>query len=114
LRQIDDACQRLARSQQQQMHWQQIIKHTERFGQLLSTNLEGLSFEERQVVVQCLISRVVVTGEQVDIYYALPVVGLPQSSPRSPRGVEGTPGDFYRLRLAHRDYERSVEKHSSN
>lgn len=67
LRQIEHARQRLAHSQQQQMHWQQIIKHAERFGQLLGTNLEALSFEERQVVVQCLISRVVVTGEQVDI-----------------------------------------------
>ena len=86
------------------MHWQQIIKHAEHFRQLLGTNLEALSFEDRQVVVQCLISRVVVTGEQVDISYALPFVGLPQSRSASIQGAEGTPGDFYRLRLAHRDH----------
>ena len=110
LRQLEQERQRLARSQQQQMHWHQIIKHAEHFRQLLGTNLEALSFEDRQVVVQCLISRVVVTGEQVDIYYALPFVGLPQSRPASTEGVKGTPGDFYRLRLADRNGERSVEK----
>jgi site-specific DNA recombinase len=103
LQQIEHERQRLIRSQQQQMHWQQIIDHAERFGKLLGANLESLPFEDRQAVVQCLISRVVVTGEQVDIYYALPFVGLPQSSSESTREVEGTPGDFYRLRLAHRD-----------
>jgi len=111
LRQIDHERQRLAHSQQQKIHWQQIIKHAEHFGQLLGANLEALSFEERQVVVQCLISRVVVTGEQVDIYYALPFVGLPQSGQESTRGGKGTPGDFYRLRLADRDDQRSIEKH---
>jgi site-specific DNA recombinase len=111
LRQIDHERQRLARSQQQQRHWQQIITHAERFRQLLGANLEALSFEERQVVVQCLLNRVVVTGEQVDIYYALPFVGLPQSSSESTKGVEGTPGDFYRLRLAHRDHQRPTEEH---
>jgi site-specific DNA recombinase len=111
LRHIEHERQRLARSQQQQMHWQQIIKHAERFRQLLGANLEALSFEDRQVVVQCLLSRVVVTGEQVDIYYALPFVGLPQSSSKSTRGMEGTPDDFYRLRLAHRDHQRPIEEH---
>ena len=106
LQQIDQERQRLVRSQQQKLHWQQIIDHAECFRKLLSDNLEVLSFEERQAVVQCLIRRVVVTGEQVDIYYALPFVGLPQSRPASTEGVKGTPGDFYRLRLAHRDYQR--------
>jgi site-specific DNA recombinase len=104
LQQIDQERQRLVRSQQQKLHWQQIIDHAECFKKLLGDNLEVLSFEERQEVVQCLIRRVVVTDEQVDIYYALPFVGLPQSRPASTEGVEGTPGDFYRLRLAHRDY----------
>ena len=67
LRQLEHERQRLVRSQQQQLHWRQIIDHTERFGPLLGDHLEALSFEDRQVVVQCLISRVVVTGEQVDI-----------------------------------------------
>jgi site-specific DNA recombinase len=105
LQQIEYERQRLIRSQQQQMHWQQISDHAERFGKLLGANLESLPFEDRQAVVQCLISRVVVTGEQVDIYYALPFVGLPQSSSESTSKVEGTPGDFYCLRLAHRDHQ---------
>jgi hypothetical protein len=100
--QIDQERQRLVRSQQQ-LHWQQIIDHAEGFRKRLGDNLEVLSFAERQEVVQCLIRRVVVTGEPVDIYYALPFVGLPQSRPASTAGVEGTPGDFYRLRLAHRE-----------
>jgi hypothetical protein len=49
----------------------------------LGDNVELLSFEERQEVAPCLISRVVVTGEQVDIYYALPFVDHPQSRPTS-------------------------------
>jgi site-specific DNA recombinase len=104
LQQMDQERQRLVRSQQQLLHWQQIIDHAECFRKLLGDHLEVLSFEERQEGVQCLIRRVVVTGEQVDIYYALPFVGLPQSRPASTAGVEETPGDFYRLRLAHRDH----------
>jgi hypothetical protein len=114
LRQLEHERQRLVRSQQQQMHWQQIIMHAERFGQLLGATLEALSCEDRQVVVQCLISRVVVRGEQVAIYYALPCVGLPQSRPASTEGVEGIPGDFYCLPLAHRNPQRPTEEHHSD
>ncbi len=39
---------------------------------LLGENLERLSFEERQAVAHCLISKVVITEEQVDISYVLP------------------------------------------
>jgi hypothetical protein len=47
LQQIDRERQRLVRSQQQKLHWQQIIDHAEGFRKLLGDNLEGLSFEER-------------------------------------------------------------------
>ena len=110
LDQIEQERQRLVRSQQQKLHWQQIIDHAECFGKLLGDNLDLLSFEERQEVVQCLIHRVVMTGEQVDIYYALPFVDPPQSRPGSTEGLERTPGDFYRLRLAHRNDQRPVEE----
>jgi hypothetical protein len=46
LRQIEHKRQRLARSQQQ-MPGQQIIKHAERFRQLLGARLEALSVKER-------------------------------------------------------------------
>jgi len=114
LHQIDQERQRLVRSQQQKLHWQQIIDHADCFRKLLGDNLELLSFEKRQEVAQCLISRVVVTGEQVDIYYALPFVNLPQSCSGSTEGVERTPGDFYRLRLAHRNDQRPVEECESD
>jgi hypothetical protein len=107
---IDQECQGLVRSQQQKLHWQQIIDHADCFRKLLGDNLEVLSFEECQEVAQYLRSRVVVTGEQVGIYYALPFVDHPQSRPASTEGDEGTPGDFYRLRLVHRNDQRPAEE----
>src|SRR2546425_5313699 len=77
-------------------------EHAETFRHLLGQNLELLSFEERQAVVQCLISKVVVTGVQVDIYYVLPFVSAPQLCPGPTSMPEGTPGLFCRLRLAER------------
>jgi len=71
--------------------------------QLLGENLDQLAFEERQAVVQCLISKVVITGEEVDIYYVLPFGEAPQGSPSATQIPEGAPGQFYRLRLAERD-----------
>jgi site-specific DNA recombinase len=97
---LDLELQQLTQTQQQAIHWQQIIDHTERFRQLLGENLERLSFEERQIVAQCLIKKVVVTGEQVDIYYVLPFDSAPQVYHSSSQHPEGTPGHFYRLRLA--------------
>jgi hypothetical protein len=66
----------------------------------LGKNLELLSFEERQAVVQCLMSKVVVTGAQVDIYYVLPFASAPQVCPGPTSMTEGAPGLFCRLRLA--------------
>jgi hypothetical protein len=70
---------------------------------LLGANLNRLSFEERQAVAHCLISKVVVTGEQVDISYVLPFEGAPRVADRPGHTPEGMPGHVYRLRLAHRD-----------
>jgi site-specific DNA recombinase len=102
LAQIEQERQQVARTQQQTVHWGQVIAHAETFRQLLGTNLALLSFEERQAVVQCLISKVVVTGVQVDIYYVLPFVSTPQVCPGPTSMPEGTPGLFCRLRLAER------------
>src|SRR5262249_40612529 len=96
---LDLELQQLTQTQQRAIHWQQIIDHAERFRQLLGENLERLSFAERQIVAQCLIKKVVVTGEQVDIYYVLPFDSAPQVYNSSSQHPEGTPGHFYRLRL---------------
>ena len=100
--QIEQERQQIAWTQQQTIHWGQVINHAEMFRQLLGTNLELLSFEERQAVVQCLISKVVVTGAQVDIYYVLPFASAPQVCPGPTSMPEGAPGLFCRLRLAER------------
>ena len=100
--QIEQEQQQLSRTQQQTMHWQQVIDHTETFRHLLGGHLEGLTFEERQAVAQCLVHKVVVTGEQVDIYYVLPFGEAPQVGRRPANVSEGAPGHFYRLCLAER------------
>jgi site-specific DNA recombinase len=104
VQQIAQECEQLDRTQHQTKHWQQVIEHATTFRRLLGTNLDRLSFEERQAVAHCLISKVVVTGEQVDISYVLPFEGAPQVTDRLGRIPEGTPGHFYRLRLAHLDW----------
>jgi hypothetical protein len=98
--QIEQERQQMAWVQQQTIHWCQVIEHAETFRQLLGKNLELLAFEERQAVVQCLISKVVVTGAQVDIYYILPFATAPQVCPGPTSMPEGAPGLFCRLRLA--------------
>ena len=77
------------------------MDNTATFRQLLGENLTQLSFEERQAIAQCLISQVIVTGEAVDIHFILPFATTPQAARRLPKEPEGTPGHFYRLRLAH-------------
>jgi site-specific DNA recombinase len=102
LQQIAQESQQLLATQHQTMHWQQVMEHADTFRQLLGANLDQLTFEERQAVVQCLISKVVITGEEVDISYVLPFGEAPQGSPHAANSPEGTPGQFYRLRLAER------------
>jgi site-specific DNA recombinase len=101
LEQIKQERQHLARTEQETHHWQQIIENTENFSRLLGQNLDILSFEERQAVVQCLIRKVVVTGNQVDVFYALPFALAPQACQIKGTIPEGAPNGFYRLRLAH-------------
>ena len=103
LHQIAQDSRQLAQTRQQSVHWQQVIDNTETFRQLLGENLAQLAFEERQAIAQCLISKVIVTGEAVDIHFVLPFEATPQVSPRVTKEPEGTPGHFYRLRLAHFD-----------
>jgi len=99
LHHLDHELQQLTRTHQQTIHWQQVIDNVARFRQLLGENLDHLSFEDCQTVTHCLISKVVVTGEQVDIYYVLPFEFAPQVCHSETQQPEGTPGQFYRLRL---------------
>jgi len=100
LQQVERELQQLSHSQQQILHWQTVIDHVDHFRCLLGENLDRLSFADRQIVAQCLIKKVVVTGEQVDIYYVLPFDQTPQVYNSSKQSPEGTPGNFCRLRLA--------------
>jgi site-specific DNA recombinase len=100
LHQVDRAFQQLSHTQQQTRHWQTVLAHIDHFRYLLGNNPEHLPFPDRQTVAQCLIKKVVVTGEQVDIYYILPFDHAPQVYNRSNQSPEGTPGNFCRLRLA--------------
>ena len=103
LHQIAQESRQLAHTRQQSIHWQQVIDNTKTFRQLLGENFAQLSFEERQAIAQCLISQVIVTGAAVDIHFVLPFASTPQAARRLPKEPEGTPGHFYRLRLAHFD-----------
>lgn len=100
--QIEQEIRQLSNTRQETIHWQQVIDHAETFRQLLGENLERLLFEERQAVAQCLIKKVVVTGEEVDIHFVLPFESSPQAANCQAKEPEGAPGNFYRLRLADR------------
>jgi hypothetical protein len=103
LQQIEQESLKLANARQQTIHWRQVIDNAQTFRQLLGDNFERLSFEERQTVAQCLIAKVIVMGEDVDIHFVLPFESTPQAINRQSKEPEGAPGHFYRLRLAHLD-----------
>lgn len=98
--QIKQEMRALTETRQQTVHWQAVIENTETFRTLLNDNLTQLSFETRQAVAQCLIKKVIVTGEDVDIHFVLPFEKAPQVMRQATKVPEGTPGSFYRLRLA--------------
>jgi len=100
---LEQDLEQFARSRFEALHWQQILEHADCFRHLLGENLERLSFADRQTVMQCLIKKVVVTGEHVDIYYIFPFDQAPQVYHSHNQPPEGTPGHFYRLRLADLD-----------
>jgi hypothetical protein len=74
-----------------------VIDNAEIFDKLLGDNLGRLSFEERQAAAQCLIIKVIVTGEEVDITsFSLSIYPLrPSIAPR--KNLRGSrPGVFRR------------------
>jgi len=72
LQKIEQEIRQLASTRQHTVHGQQVIDHAENFRRLLGDNLELLSFEERQAVTHCLIKKVIITREEVDIHSILP------------------------------------------
>lgn len=98
--QIEQEMRQLAETRQQTVHWQAVIENAATFRTLLGENLTQLPFETRQAVAQCLIKKVIVTGEDVDIHFVLPFETTPQALRQATREPAGTPGNFYRLRLA--------------
>jgi hypothetical protein len=75
----------------QNFHWQQVIDHAETCRRLLGDKLEQLSFEERQAVTHCLIKKVIIIGEEIDIHFILPFESsfrLFIASRRSLRGLQ--------------------------
>jgi hypothetical protein len=101
LQQIEQESRHLVHTRQQSIHWQQVIDNAATFRQLLGDHLDQLSFGERQAITRCLISKVVVTGEEVDVHFVLPFDSTPQMARHLPPESEGTLGHVYRLRLAH-------------
>src|SRR5215510_9367033 len=67
----------------------------------LGAHLAQLACEERQAIAPCLLRQGIVPGEAVDSPCLLPFATTPQAARRRPQEPEGTPGHFYRLRLAH-------------
>lgn len=91
----------LSQHQHKFVRWQDLVSNIEEFIRLIGGNLDSLCFEDRQAIVQCLIEKVVVTGENVDIFYLLPFEEPPTLSNALRTSTENL-GDFYRLRLSNR------------
>lgn len=96
----------LTRTRERTIEWQQVHANVAHFCHLLGENLAHLPFADRQAVTRCLIRKVVVTGEQVDIHYAFPFEFPPQVWQGTPRRLEGATSQFYCLRLSHRNRQR--------
>ena len=91
--------------------WNQVITNVKQFTKLIKTNLNRLDFEDRQVIAQCLIEKVVLTGEAVDIFYVLPFDEEPRVLDNGRQGKEASlvrvnekpsteePGPVCRLRI---------------
>jgi site-specific DNA recombinase len=101
VQQIEQERRHLVHTRHQSIHWPQGIDHAATLRQWRGDHLEQLSFGARQAIPRCLISNVVVTGEEVDGHFVLPCDSPPQMARHLPPESEGTPGHFYRLRLAH-------------
>ena len=79
--------------------WDHIADHIGHFRALLGRNLDRLSFEDRQAVVQLLVEKVVVHPDgAVDVHHVLPCEEQPVVADQKKKGP---PAEFYVLRLKH-------------
>ena len=79
--------------------WERIADNIGQFRALLGSNLDRLSYEGRQAVVQLVVEKVVVYPDgAVEVHHVLPFEDLPIVADQKKKG---TPGEFYVLRLKH-------------
>jgi site-specific DNA recombinase len=79
--------------------WDRIADNIEQFRTLLGSNLDLLSYEDRQAVVQLLVEKVVVYQDgAVEVHHVLPFEEQPAAVDQKKKGI---PGEFYVLRLQH-------------
>ena len=77
--------------------WEHIADNIGQFRALLGRNVDQLSFEDRQTVVQLLVEKVVVHPDgAVEVHHVLPFEEPPVVADQEKKG---TPGEFYVLRL---------------
>jgi site-specific DNA recombinase len=79
--------------------WDRIADNIKQFRALLGRNLDRLSYEDRQAVVQLLVEKVVVYQDgAVEVHHVLPFEEHPVAVDQKKKGI---PGKFYVLRLQH-------------
>ena len=77
--------------------WEHIAANIGHFRALLGRNIDQLSFEDRQAVVQLLVEKVVVHPDgAVEVHHVLPFEEPPVAADPKKKGI---PGEFYVLRL---------------
>lgn len=92
----------LGRQQHEIIRWQDLVCNIEKFTTLIGSNLDSLKFQDRQLIIQCLIDKIVVTGENVDIFYVFPFAEPPRLVDEAKSTAKEDLGNFYRLRLSDR------------
>jgi site-specific DNA recombinase len=77
--------------------WERIADNIGQFRALLGSNLDRLSYEDRQAVIQLVVEKVVVYPDgAVEVHHVLPFEEPPVVTDQKKKG---TPGEFYVLRL---------------
>jgi site-specific DNA recombinase len=90
--------------------WDHIADNIGQFRALLGSNIDQLSFEDRQAVVQLLVEKVVVYPDgAVDVHHVLPFEEPPVAAEQKKKV---TSDEFYVLRLKHLDLPATaIERH---
>jgi site-specific DNA recombinase len=100
----------LAQQRDTTIKWEHSADNLGQFRALLGRNVDQLSFEDRQAVVQLLVEKVVVHPDgAVEVHHVLPFAEQPVAADQKKKG---SPGEFYVLRLKH--LNRPAEPISEN